>query len=157
MPRCAALILLIGSLSYAAVEDLAIEHYTLPNGMGVIFHVDDKTPIVHLNLRFQAGSKDDPPGRTGLAHLFEHLLFHGVGAVNDYTITAAHAGAIEASASMDFNFTEYYDTVLEQEQLDSQRAVVINEKRQKGEHEPYWRVDLLIQENLFPPGQLWFP
>jgi predicted Zn-dependent peptidase len=174
MLRGVVLGLLVVLASPAQQINLAIEHDTLKNGLETIFHVDRSSPIVHFNMRYRSGSKDDPPHRTGLAHLFEHLLFHSRGAVGDYSVAAERAGVLEASAHTDFDYTEYYDTVpsnllermlwtesnrfaqfldgLTQEQLDQQRAVVINEKRQKAENGPYWRFDSLIRENLFPSG-----
>ena len=59
------------------VPDLKVEKYTLPNGLTVILHEDHKTPLVAVNVLYKVGSKDDKPGRTGLAHLFEHMMFEG--------------------------------------------------------------------------------
>jgi zinc protease len=172
MLRAVILGLLVVFACPAQQINLAIEHDTLKNGLETIFRVDHKSPIVHINMRFRVGSKDDPPRRAGLAHLFEHLLFHGSGAVSDYSVNVERAGFLEASAHTDYDYTEYWDTVpsnllermlwmesnrfaqfldgLTQQQLDQQRAVVINEKRQKEENGPYWRTESLIRGNLFP-------
>ena len=61
----------------AAAVDIAFEQFTLPNGLRVIVHTDRKAPIVAVNLWYHVGSKDEPPGRSGFAHLFEHLMFNG--------------------------------------------------------------------------------
>jgi zinc protease len=60
-----------------ALPKLEFEKFTLPNGLQVILHVDRKLPIVHVNQWFHVGSKDEKPGRTGFAHLFEHMMFQG--------------------------------------------------------------------------------
>src|SRR4051794_13016028 len=60
-----------------AIPDLKVETYTLPNGLSVILHEDHTTPFVGVNLWYKVGSKDEKPGRTGFAHLFEHLMFQG--------------------------------------------------------------------------------
>src|SRR5262245_56673742 len=60
-----------------AVPKVEFEKYTLPNGLQVILHVDRKLPIVHVNLWYHVGSKNERPGRTGFAHLFEHMMFQG--------------------------------------------------------------------------------
>src|SRR5436305_5337109 len=59
------------------IPDLKVETYTLPNGLSVILHEDHTTPFVGVNLWYKVGSKDEKPGRTGFAHLFEHLMFQG--------------------------------------------------------------------------------
>src|SRR3954447_8978868 len=59
------------------IPDLKVETYTLPNGLTVILHEDHTTPFVGVNLWYKVGSKDEKPGRTGFAHLFEHLMFQG--------------------------------------------------------------------------------
>ena len=59
------------------LPDIKVEHYTLSNGLTVTLHQDHKTPLVAVHVTYNVGSKDDPPGRTGLAHLFEHLMFEG--------------------------------------------------------------------------------
>jgi len=105
MLRRAALALILWSASHAQVANLAFDHFRLPNGMEAILHVDRKTPIVHFNMRFRAGSRDDPAGHSGLAHLFEHLLFHGRGEFSDYSAAFERLG-IGASATTDIDYTE---------------------------------------------------
>ncbi len=133
------------------------EKFTLPNGLQVILHVDRKLPIVHVNEWFHVGSKNEPLGRTGFAHLFEHLMFQGSkNAQGEYFDYAEKAGAniaeggVNGTTSQDR--TNYFVTApsanlehllwLEadrlatlldtttQEKLDEQRKVVKNERRQ---------------------------
>ena len=80
--------------SQAALPKLEFEKYTLPNGLQVILHVDRKLPIVHVNQWFHVGSKNEKTGRTGFAHLFEHMMFQGSkNASGEYFVYAEKAGA----------------------------------------------------------------
>ena len=153
------------------------EKYTLPNGLQVILHVDRKLPIVHVNEWFHVGSKNERRGRTGFAHLFEHLMFQGSkNAPGEYFSVAEQAGAnireggVNGTTSNDR--TNYFvtapsgnlelllwlesdrvatlaDTVTK-EKLDNQRDVVKNERRQSLENVPYGRAFSLLFENVFP-------
>jgi zinc protease len=156
------------------VSSLKLEHYELVNGMKVIFYVDRRAPVVHVNLRFYVGSRDERPGRTGFAHLFEHMMFEGADAKSNFNALAAEVGATESNAATGMDGTEYYETVprarlermlwlesnrfanlpnvLNQERLDNQRDVVRNELREKVENRPYARYYGLAFENLFPAG-----
>ncbi|HEY6148178.1 MAG TPA: insulinase family protein, partial [Thermoanaerobaculia bacterium] len=77
----------------AATPKIEFEKYTLPNGLQVILHVDRKLPIVNVNQWFHVGSKNEKTGRTGFAHLFEHMMFQGSKNTGDYFVTAEQAGA----------------------------------------------------------------
>ena len=78
----------------SAMPKIEFEKYTLPNGLQVILHVDRKLPIVHVNEWFHVGSKNEKPGRTGFAHLFEHMMFQGSkNATGDYFVYVEKAGA----------------------------------------------------------------
>lgn len=163
--------------SDAPVPKLAFEKYTLPNGLQVILHVDRKLPIVHVNEWIHAGSKNEKPGRTGFAHLFEHLMFEGSkGSPEKYLSVAEKLGAnvreggVNGTTSNDR--TNYFITVpsgslervlwlesdrlltlmdfLTKENLDHQRDVVKNERREGLENQPYGRAYKLIFENLYP-------
>ncbi len=163
----------------AAVSRVEYEKYTLPNGLQVILHVDRKLPIVHVNQWFHVGSKNEKPGRTGFAHLFEHEMFEGSkNAPGKYFSRAERAGAnlFEGGVNGTTNTdrTNYFITVpsgslefvlwlesdrlatladyLTKENLDAQRDVVKNERRQGLENQPYGRAFKLIVENLFPAG-----
>ena len=162
-----------------ATPKVEFEKYTLPNGLQVILHVDRKLPIVHVNQWFHVGSKNEKPGRTGFAHLFEHMMFQGSkNAEGEYFIYAERAGAnvfeggVNGTTSQDR--TNYFATVpsgnLEnvlwfesdrlltltdvttKEKLDNQRDVVKNERRQALENQPYGRWYPLISETVFPKG-----
>ncbi len=166
------------SAESADVPKLEFEKYTLPNGLQVILHVDRKLPIVHVNQWFHVGSKNEKPGRTGFAHLFEHMMFQGSQNTGDYFVTAEQAGANlregGVNGTTNTDRTNYFATVpsgnlerilwlesdrlatladaLTKEKLDNQRDVVKNERRQGLENVPYGRAFKLITENLHPAG-----
>ena len=161
------------------VPKVEFEKFTLPNGLQVILHVDRKLPIVHVNEWFHVGSKNEPLGRTGFAHLFEHLMFQGSkNAQGEYFDYAEKAGAniaeggVNGTTSQDR--TNYFVTApsanlehllwLEadrlatlldtttQEKLDEQRKVVKNERRQSYENQPYGRWLPLMYAAAYPNG-----
>ncbi len=148
--------------------------YVLPNGLTVILHEDHHLPTVAVNVWFRVGSKDERSGRTGFAHLFEHLMFMGTRNVPNGsfdTIMEAAGGTNNASTSEDR--TNYFEVgpanLLEtflyleadrlstladdmtKEKVDLQRDVVKNERRQSIENRPYGHIELALPENLFPP------
>jgi zinc protease len=158
---------------------VAFEKFTLPNGLQVILHVDRKLPIVHVNQWYHVGSKNERVGRTGFAHLFEHMMFQGsTNASGEYFTYVERAGAnlreggVNGTTNQDR--TNYFATVpsanlenllwLEsdrlatladattKEKLDNQRDVVKNERRQGLENVPYGRWYSLLNENLYPGG-----
>jgi zinc protease len=162
-----------------AAPTVEFEKYTLPNGLRVILHVDRKLPIVHVNQWFHVGSKNEKPGRTGFAHLFEHMMFQGSKhASGEYFVYVEKAGAnlLEGGVNGTTNQdrTNYFATVpsanlehllwlesdrlatlLEattQEKLDNQRDVVKNERRQGLENQPYGRWYPLMTGAVFPTG-----
>jgi zinc protease len=168
-----------GSSGEATVPKITFEKYTLSNGLQVILHVDRKLPVVHVNQWFHVGSKNERAGRSGFAHLFEHMMFQGsknaVGEYFSYVEAAGanlFAGGVNGTTSEDR--TNYFATVpsgnLEQilwlesdrlatltdaltiEKLNNQRDVVKNERRQGLENQPYGRAFKLIVENLYPSG-----
>jgi zinc protease len=161
----------------AAIPKIEFEKYTLPNGLQVILHVDRKLPIVHVNQWYHVGSKNEKPGRTGFAHLFEHMMFQGSkNASKDYFVYAEKAGANlqegGVNGTTNNDRTNYFATVpsgnlenvlwleadrlatltdaLTKEKLDNQRDVVKNERRQGLENTPYGRWYKLVTENLHP-------
>jgi zinc protease len=160
-----------------AVPKVEFEKYTLANGMDVILHVDRKLPIVHVNEWFHVGSKNEKRGRTGFAHLFEHMMFQGSkNAKEEYFVYAERAGANlregGVNGTTSFDRTNYFVTApagkleyllwlesdriatltetLDKTKLDNQRDVVKNERRQSLENQPYGRAFKLIFENLHP-------
>ncbi|MCX6551298.1 MAG: pitrilysin family protein [Acidobacteria bacterium] len=154
--------------------DIAYKKFVLKNGLTLLVHEDHKAPIVAVNVWYHVGSKNERPGRTGFAHLFEHLMFNGSEHFNDdYFKVLETLGATDLNGTTNEDRTNYFqnvptsalDTVLwmesdrmghllgaiTQPRLDEQRGVVQNEKRQ-GENEPYGRVDLAMVEATFPKG-----
>jgi predicted Zn-dependent peptidase len=153
---------------------IPIDRYELDNGLTVILSEDHTNPVVAVNLWYNVGSRDERPGRTGLAHLFEHMMFQGSQHVPE-TGHIAHVeragGSLNASTWLDR--TNYYDTVpadrlelvlwlesdrlgcfvpaLTQEKLDNQRDVVKNERRQRVDNQPYGDWDERLQGLLYPP------
>lgn len=163
----------------APTPKIAFETYTLANGLRVILHVDRKLPIVHVNQWFHVGSKNEKPGRTGFAHLFEHIMFQGSkNAPGEYFSYAEKAGANlregGVNGTTNNDRTNYFATVpsgnlehllwlesdrlatlgdaLTKENLDSQRDVVKNERRQGLENQPYGRAFKLAFEAVYPSG-----
>ncbi|MBX6364874.1 MAG: insulinase family protein [Gemmatimonadetes bacterium] len=146
--------------------------FTLPNGLRVFVHEDATVPLVSVNLWYHVGSKDERPGRTGFAHLFEHLMFegsaHAPAGAFDQLLEAA-GGVNNGSTSPDR--TNYWETVpsdalalafwlesdrmgwlaMSQETLDTQRDVVINERRQSYENRPYGLAYETVLAALYPP------
>jgi zinc protease len=165
------------SLSTAAVAqdpEIPFDEFYLDNGLRVIVHEDRKAPIVAITIWYHVGSKNETPGKTGFAHLFEHLMFNGSeNHDDDYFRPLQEVGVTNINGTTDFDRTNYFETVptsavdlalwlesdrmghlqgaIDQDKLDEQRAVVQNEKRQ-GDNEPYGRVFQTILTNLFPPG-----
>lgn len=161
--------------STANAQNVNYEKYRLENGMTVILHEDHSLPVASINLWYYVGSKDEAPGRSGFAHLFEHLMFMGTNRVPEGqfdTIMESGGGWNNASTSSDrtnyFSFgpsnllptllwldadrLEDLGEAMTQEKLDKQRAVVRNERRQTSEMMPYGRADLKVSEMMYPPG-----
>jgi len=146
--------------------------YTLDNGLDVIVHEDHRCPIAAVNLWYHVGSKNERPGRTGLAHLFEHLMFEG-SAHHDsgYFAPLQKAGA-SLNGSTNCDRTNYWEVVptnalelalwLESDRLgyllpaltsarfENQREVVLNERRQSYENRPYGLALMALMSALFP-------
>ena len=153
--------------------DIPYESFTLPNGLTTIVHTDRKAPIVGVTLYYRIGSKNEPRGKTGFAHLYEHLFFGGSENVPHFDKPLEAAGSTTTNGSTWYDRTNYVETVpkgaldlalfmesdrmghllgaVTQDKLDKQRGVVQNEKRQ-GDNEPYGLVDYAIGDGLFPVG-----
>ena len=154
--------------------DIPYERFTLDNGLTVVVHEDRKAPVVAVSIWYNVGSKDEPQGRTGFAHLFEHLMFAGSeNAPGSYFNSVRSMGATDLNGTTWFDRTNYFQTVptpaleqalylesdrmghllgeVSQERLDNQRGVVQNEKRQ-GDNQPYGLVYYQMLEDLFPEG-----
>jgi zinc protease len=156
-------------------QEVKFEKYTLPNGMTVILHEDHGAPVVAVNSWYKVGAKDEPPGRSGFAHLFEHLMFMGTERVpgSDFD-NLMEAGGGSNNASTAFDRTNYFSVgpssllptllwldadrlealgrTMTQEKLDLQRDVVRNERRESIENAPYGKAELLITALMFPEG-----
>ncbi len=150
------------------------EKFVLKNGLTVLVHEDHKAPIVAVNIWYHVGSKNEKPGRTGFAHLFEHLMFGGSEHhPSQYLPAMEEVGATDLNGTTSEDRTNYFENVptpaldlalwlesdrmghllgaIDQKVLDLQRGVVQNEKRQ-GENQPYGVTDELIVENTYPKG-----
>jgi zinc protease len=152
---------------------IEFETFVLPNGLTVILHVDRGSPLVAVNLWYHVGSKDEVPGRTGFAHLFEHLMFMGSKHApypSFDAIMESWGGHNNGTTSNDR--TNYYEIgprnlletflwleadrlatlaeVITLEELEKQRKVVLNERRQSYENRPYGRTELRIPEVMYP-------
>ncbi|MFO1497132.1 MAG: pitrilysin family protein [Verrucomicrobiota bacterium] len=154
------------------VVEIPYQRFVLTNGLTVIVHEDHKAPIVAVNIWYHVGSKNERPGRTGFAHLFEHLMFNGSENFNDDFFQAMERiGATDMNGTTSEDRTNYFEDVpksaldvalwmesdrmghftgaISQGRLDEQRGVVQNEKRQ-GENQPYGRARELIPRATYP-------
>jgi zinc protease len=167
------LILGLSALAQAQETDpIPYTKYVLDNGLTLIVHEDHKAPIVAVNLWYHVGSKNEKQGRTGFAHLFEHLMFGGSQhAPGSYIKAMESVGATDLNGTTSFDRTNYFEDVptsaldytlwmeadrmayldLSQKTLDLQRGVVQNEKRQ-GENQPYDLTEEHFPDNTFPAG-----
>jgi len=152
-----------------------VRTHTLANGMRIIHHEERAAPIVAVHLMYRVGSRHEAPGRTGLAHLLEHLMFEGsqhapkgqfddllerVGGTNNgstwldrtnyYETVPSHA--VELPLWLERDRMGFFLPVLDEEMLEVQRGVVINERRQSCENRPYGMADQRLHEMLFGPG-----
>lgn len=157
------------------VPAIPFETYTLPNGLQVILAPDHSTPVVAVNTWYHVGSADEQPGRTGFAHLFEHIMFMGsehvpVGAFDQWLEAAGAnnngsttedrtnyyewmpSNALPLALWLDADRMGYLLPTMDQAKLDLQRDVVKNERRQRYDNVPYGRADETIVAALFPKG-----
>jgi zinc protease len=162
------------------VPELKFEKYKLDNGLEVILSEDHRLPMVAVNLWYHVGPANELPGRTGFAHLFEHMMFEG----SKHVASSAHnryleaAGASDINGSTDFDRTNYYETLpsnqlelalwlesdrmgylpdkLDQTNLSNQQDVVRNERRQSVENAPYGVVEEGLFHQLFPNGHPYY-
>jgi len=154
--------------------NIEVEKFTLDNGLRVVVHEDRKAPVVAVSIWYHVGSKNEPAGKTGFAHLFEHLMFNGSENYDgEWFQPMQRVGATGLNGTTWLDRTNYFQTVptpaldlalwmesdrmghllgaVTQEKLDNQRGVVQNEKRQ-GDNRPYGQVNYNLYEGLFPPG-----
>jgi zinc protease len=154
--------------------NLAYDRFVLPNGLTVLVHEDHKAPVVAVSVWYHVGSKNEPPGKTGFAHLFEHLMFNGTeNFQGEWFEPMQKVGATDLNGTTWLDRTNYFETVptpaldlalwmesdrmghllggITQDVLDNQRGVVQNENRE-GDNQPYGRVNYNLYEGLFPPN-----
>ncbi|MCI5072421.1 insulinase family protein [bacterium] len=155
-------------------KDLTVSYkkFQLNNGLTLLVHEDKSTPLVAVNIWYHVGSKNEVPGKTGFAHLFEHLMFNGSEHFNqDYFKATEQVGATELNGTTNSDRTNYYQNIpksaldyilwlesdrmghllgaVDQEKLDEQRGVVQNEKRQS-ENQPYGMVSEYVAQACYP-------
>jgi len=178
VPGLLALAVVAGAAAPAAAQldiDIPFEKFTLDNGLTLIVHEDHKAPIVCVNVWYHVGSKNEKPGKTGFAHLFEHLMFNGSEHFDDdYFQALDRLGATDRNGTTWYDRTNYFQNVpvtaldaalwlesdrmghmigaITQDKLDEQRGVVQNEKRQSYDDRPYGRANLRTTELAYPPG-----
>lgn len=175
-----AVLAVVGSIvGVARAQDVKYEKYTLPNGMTVILHEDRTLPVATVNIWYRVGAQDEPPGRSGFAHLFEHLMFMGTKRVpgNQFDVLMETGGGAN-NASTDLHRTNYYSwgpskllpTLLwldadrledmglqmTKEKLDKQRDVVRNELRQSVENAPYQKAAEAVFKLLYTPSHPYY-
>jgi zinc protease len=164
----------------ADVPRLAFEKYTLPNGLDVILSQDRRLPMVAVNLWYHVGPANEEPGRTGFAHLFEHMMFQSSKHVppdSHFPLLEA-AGATGVNGTTDYDRTNYFETVpanqlelalwlesdrmgyllekVDQAALSNQQDVVRNERRQSVENQPYGLAEEALVQSLFPKGHPYY-
>ena len=166
-PQVAPLSQLVGEVN------IPYQTFTLPNGLTTIVNTDRKAPVVGVTVYYRVGSKNEPRGRTGFAHLFEHLMFGGSYNVDNFDIPLEGAGSDSTNGSTWYDRTNYVETVpdgaldlalfeesdrmgyllgaVNQDKLDKQRGVVENEKRQD-DNQPYGLVQYHTADALLPIG-----
>ena len=176
MKRLLFLVVLVSSMAMAQEVRISVPYtrFVLPNGLNVILHEDHTTPMVSVNCWYHVGSGREKPGRTGFAHLFEHLMFMGslhapegkfdewleaAGANNNGSTTSdrtnyyedAPMNALALPLFLESDRMGYLVDAMTPAKVDAQRAVVKNERRQSYENRPYGMASIIIDENLFPP------
>jgi zinc protease len=159
----------------SGIPHLTFEKYTLPNGLDVILSQDRRIPMVAVNLWYHVGPANEEPGRTGFAHLFEHMMFQSSKHVPEdshFKLLEA-AGASDINGTTDYDRTNYFETVpsnqlelalwlesdrmgylidkVDQPSLANQQDVVRNERRQSVENQPYGLAEETLVQTLFPP------
>ncbi len=169
-----SLLFVAGAAHGKTQVDIPYEAFTLPNGLQVIVHEDHKAPIVAVNVWYHVGAKDEPVGKSGFAHLFEHLMFQGSENHRDeFFVPFEKVGATNQNGTTNQDRTNYFENVpttaldmalwmesdrmghflgaVDQALLDEQRGVVKNEKRQ-GENQPYGLVWDALSRASYPEG-----
>jgi zinc protease len=171
------LVLTAALAAHAAGPSIPFEEYTLPNGLRVILSEDHRAPQVAVSVWYRVGAANQRPGKSGFAHLFEHMMFSGSEHVAQPDQVLAAIGA-QTNGSTNFDRTNYFETVpavqlptalwlesdrmgfllptLDQKKLETQRDVVSNELRQRIENQPYGRTFLALCDTLYPKPHPYF-
>jgi len=177
---CLATLLAQDRATPTDIPRLAFEKYTLPNGLDVILSQDRRLPMVAVNLWYHVGPANEEPGRTGFAHLFEHMMFQSSKHVppdSHFPLLEA-AGATGVNGTTDYDRTNYFETVpsnqlelalwlesdrmgyllekVDQAALSNQQDVVRNERRQSVENQPYGLAQEALTQQLFPKGHPYY-
>src|SRR3954471_8959755 len=171
----ATLALIAAASAPQAMPKIPFEKYQLENGLTVILSEDHRAPVVAVDLWYHVGAANEQPGRSGFAHLFEHLMFQGTKHVTgDERAFFNHLernGATNVNGTTEFDRTNYFETLpadrleialwlesdrmgflldaVDQKKLDTQREVVRNERRQSIENAPYQKAEVRLVELLF--------
>src|SRR5215207_6260642 len=165
---------LVSAQKSEKLPKLKYEEFRLKNGLRVIMHVDKSTPIVAVNLWYHVGSKNEVVGRTGFAHLFEHMMFQGSKNYNDDYFKPLQEAGANINGSTNADRTNYYEVVpsnflelalimeadrmgglleaMTQDKLNNQRDVVKNERRQRVDNQPYGTAFEKIAATMYPEG-----
>src|SRR5438094_3279557 len=182
MRRAVLLALALASPAFAQAPpaspqkiEVKYSQFTLPNGLRVVLHEDHSVPLVTVNVWYHVGSARERPGRTGFAHLFEHLMFMGSGHVKpgefDQSLEAAGgdnngsttedrtnyyidvpSNSLELALFLESDRMGYLLDTMTPKTVDAQRDVVKNERRQSYENRPYGMAEITLGEMLYPPG-----
>src|SRR5258707_793326 len=168
-------LLIFLALPLTAQIDINYKRFTLPNGLNVILHEDHSLPTVAVNLWYHVGSAREKLGRTGFAHLFEHIMFEGSGNVpegkfdewleaaggdnnastaNDRTnyFENGPKNALELMLFLESDRAAYLLKTMAPSKVDGQRDVVKNERRQSYENRPYGMSEIMIDSSLYAPS-----
>ncbi|MCS6874688.1 MAG: insulinase family protein [Pyrinomonadaceae bacterium] len=164
--------MIFGQKKASYLPPIKYEEYRLDNGLRVIMHVDRSVPIVAVNVWYHVGSKNEVPGRTGFAHLFEHLMFQGSKNYDDDYFKPLQEAGATINGTTNADRTNYFQVLpsnflelalfmeadrmgglleaMTQEKLDNQRDVVKNERRQRYDNQPYGTAFEKISELMYP-------
>jgi zinc protease len=169
-----------GAAASADIPRIQFEKYTLPNGLDVILSPKRGLPMVAVNLWYHVGPANEEKGRTGFAHLFEHMMFQSSKHVppDSHLRLLEAAGASDLNGTTDYDRTNYFETVpsnqvelalwlesdrmgyllekVDQAALSNQQDVVRNERRQSVENEPYGLAEEVLIQTVFPPGHPYY-
>ena len=165
-----------GTTAASDIPKLEFEKYTLPNGLDVILRQDARLPVVAVDLWYHVGPSNEEKGRTGFAHLFEHMMFQcskHVPCDQHFQLLEA-AGASDINGTTDYDRTNYFETLpsnqlelalwlesdrmgylldkVDQAALTNQQDVVRNERRQSIENQPYGMAEEAVVQQLYPGG-----